>query len=263
MTSADADSPQGHRRARGQPTGETFPAGLDTQKERLDRELTEVQEVRAAVGLASTVKQAKEIKDRAETMEHYANRAGRSETLQQHWLEIRLRAERKAGELLAQEKLSRGGRPPNPETSNSPLQVNSGPTLEELGVTRNQSWKWQKLATIPAPDFEAAVVAAQSEAELLRLANKLNAPPAPPPPKPPEPGQQPVDPSPFAPEKVKRKCFCQGEILRVVDLGTYEALYEASTQLRTDSLGETQSAKSTNQAADHQEATGRRQRNSA
>jgi hypothetical protein len=75
--------------------------------------------------------------------------------------EIRIRAERRAGELLREMK-ARGERQ---KRGDNPLGVNSRetrllnptPTLSDLGITRDQSSKWQQLAAVPAEEFERAV----------------------------------------------------------------------------------------------------------
>jgi hypothetical protein len=67
--------------------------------------------------------------------------------------EIRLRAERKASALLKErEKAKPSGSNQHKDVSRSTTHPR---TLTDLGITRDQSWKWQKLADIPAEDFEA------------------------------------------------------------------------------------------------------------
>ena len=68
--------------------------------------------------------------------------------------EIRLRAERKAGELLkATEKAQGRQAKPNPATGAAV----SPPTLTELGVSEKQSRNWQKLVGVPQEKFEEAL----------------------------------------------------------------------------------------------------------
>lgn len=59
-----------------------------------------------------------------------------------HAAEVKLRAERRAGELLA-DVVKMG----------SPIQVSDMTTLDDLGVTRDQSSQWQLLAQIPEETF--------------------------------------------------------------------------------------------------------------
>jgi hypothetical protein len=65
--------------------------------------------------------------------------------------QIQLRAERKAGQLLQSMEKARGG---NPNLSRG---ATGSPTLDELGISRDPSSKWQRLATVPEDQFEAAL----------------------------------------------------------------------------------------------------------
>jgi N6-adenosine-specific RNA methylase IME4 len=93
------------------------------------------------------------IRDQAVAMQAYASARGADE-LAMMAVEVKLRAERKAGEFLAYMKeegiLSKGGRPT--ETSNNMLPVS--PTLQSLGVEKIESHRWQSLASIPEEEFE-------------------------------------------------------------------------------------------------------------
>jgi hypothetical protein len=65
---------------------------------------------------------------------------GYAQQLERQACEIRLRAERKAGQLLAQMDKLKG----RPEKASSTV------TLSDVGVSRNQSSQWQRLAQISA-----------------------------------------------------------------------------------------------------------------
>lgn len=69
--------------------------------------------------------------------------------------EIRLRAERRSGQLLKEMDKAEGGRPSenrSKETTGFPQR-----TLSDLGISKDQSSQWQKLAKIPEDEFEEAV----------------------------------------------------------------------------------------------------------
>jgi hypothetical protein len=71
--------------------------------------------------------------------------------------ETRLRAERKAGELLQQTERAKGARG-NPGGRGAAIVLSPDATpLSELGISRHQSSKWQKLADIPPEEFEATL----------------------------------------------------------------------------------------------------------
>lgn len=61
--------------------------------------------------------------------------------------EIRLYAERRAGEILKETELNKGG---NPNLSSDTTGL---PKLKDIGITRDQSSDWQHIANIPEEDF--------------------------------------------------------------------------------------------------------------
>jgi hypothetical protein len=70
--------------------------------------------------------------------------------------EIRLRAERKAGEIDKKREKAKGGEQyhANPTTGSTAEPVR---TLVDLGVTKRQVHDWRKLADVPAEQFEEAL----------------------------------------------------------------------------------------------------------
>jgi hypothetical protein len=131
-----------------EPSGVNALARLDKAVSLLKeaRTLDEVGKIRATAAAASEYARAEKLGDEAI---HYAN-------------EIRVRAARRAGELLAQmtEKAkgtqlagrSIGGLPVIP-----PKPQNAPPTLKEMGITKAESKRWQDIAKIPEDRFEAIV----------------------------------------------------------------------------------------------------------
>jgi hypothetical protein len=109
-----------------------------------------------AIASAYEVDEVKDIRDRAAALEHYARQAHNIEAERQ-CCEIRLRAERKAGQLLA--KMEKA----TPRGSNQHQDVSRDPThprpLSDLGITRDQSSQWQKLGEVPDDQFEMALAA--------------------------------------------------------------------------------------------------------
>lgn len=103
-----------------------------------------------AIADAYEVDEVKDIRDRAVAMEAYFRQAKNPEP-ERRACEIRLRAEKKAGQLLAVMERAERGRPSE--------QMSSRPTLSDLGVSRDQSSKWQQLAQVPEEQFEAALAA--------------------------------------------------------------------------------------------------------
>ena len=131
----------------------------------------------AAIAECYTVDEAKDIRDKARAIEVYARQA-RNMDAERKASEIRLRAERRAGQLLREMKQS--GERHDEKGSNR--KVSDGatpkPTLADLGITRDQSSQWQELATVPDEDFEREVTNANGKpsTEGIILAQRMRAP---------------------------------------------------------------------------------------
>ncbi len=108
-----------------------------------------------AIDAAYEVDEVKSIRDKAMALEHYAQQAMNVDA-ERRACEIRLRAERKAGRLLRDMEKAKAGRP-SKNRSNDTTNFDKPKTLEELGISRDQSSKWQKLAGVPEEEFEAAL----------------------------------------------------------------------------------------------------------
>jgi hypothetical protein len=105
------------------------------------------------------VDEVKNIRDKAVAMKAYAEQAKDAELIG-YATEIRLRAERRAGELLiemAARKERHDGRGHTKSVGSRSVTPRSEPKLADLGVTKTQSSRWQKLAEMPASKFEAKV----------------------------------------------------------------------------------------------------------
>ena len=111
-----------------------------------------------AVAAAASVDEAKDFRDKSEAMRAYARQA-KNKQLEMQAAEIRIRAERRIGELMAAQKeagaLSKGGRArvcglqENPQTE--------PPTLEEAGIDKNLADRARKFAAIPEREFNDIV----------------------------------------------------------------------------------------------------------
>lgn len=98
--------------------------------------------------------------------------------MQNRCAEIKIRAERKAGEMLAETEKNPGGQPEHKSYLSHDVTGRS-PKLSELGVSRKESSRWQSIASIPEEQFERHVEQTkQAKQELtsagaLRLARTL------------------------------------------------------------------------------------------
>lgn len=131
--------------------------------------LVRYEAARAALASANRVDEVKDIRDKAQAMAAYARQAKDTELVE--WAtEIKVRAERRAGELLMA-MAENGGR----AGKGKPSEMSQATTLSDLGVSRDQSSRWQKLAAVSESKFEQAVAAAKeiagevTTAALLRL----------------------------------------------------------------------------------------------
>jgi hypothetical protein len=100
-----------------------------------------------AIEAAHKVDEVKDIRDKAVALEHYARQAQNTDA-ERRACEIRLRAERKAGQLLA--KTVKKGQPKKEKSSETTL-------LSDLGISRDQSAQWQKLGAISQREFDIAI----------------------------------------------------------------------------------------------------------
>lgn len=140
--------------------------------------LTRYDAARTALAEAHAIDEVKDIRDKAEAMAAYARQARDTEMIA--WVtEIKVRAERRAGELLAEMPKSTGTKGQlQGKSSGGHIIVppeESTKTLADLGVTKNESSRWQKLAAVPADKFEQAVSAAKEIAGEVTTAAMLRA----------------------------------------------------------------------------------------
>lgn len=129
-----------------------------------------------ALAQAAAVDEVLNIRDQAEAMRAYG-RQSKNRELEAYAQEIRLRAERKLGGLIIQQKetvgLAPAGRPAKSVVNDD--QLNKVPTLAEMGISKDLSSRAQKLAAVPHEEFEANIVEHKQRiaAENARVVNKL------------------------------------------------------------------------------------------
>jgi N6-adenosine-specific RNA methylase IME4 len=116
-----------------------------------------------ALAEARSVDEVKDIRDRAMAMRLYAKQA-KNKDLEADAFELRVRAERRLGEMIAEQKatygLATGGQPYQRKSTGSaaaPVAAPPAPTLAETGIDKKLSARAQKLNAIPPAKFEAMV----------------------------------------------------------------------------------------------------------
>lgn len=111
-----------------------------------------------ALAECKAVDEVKSLVDKAAAMQAYG-RMAKDRTLEIDASEIRIRAERRLGEMLAAQDLNKGGRPIIAETGRQSRPVPSAPTLSQAGISKDLSSRAQKLAAVPEAQFEAELAA--------------------------------------------------------------------------------------------------------
>jgi N6-adenosine-specific RNA methylase IME4 len=145
------------------------PLGLSPQNykfmtESNDRILANISHADRLLAEAETVEEAISVADVADAARVYAKRAGMALPLINKAITIKLRAERKAGEIL------RGME----KAKNRHSRTNA---LSGLGITHAQSSRWQRAAVVPEEAFAEYIETANTEGKelttsgLLKLAN--------------------------------------------------------------------------------------------
>ncbi len=132
---------------------------------------------RQALAEAETLPEIARLIDQAEILRQVARRVKLSLDAQNDWAEYKLDAERTAGQMLKQMEPKRGARPtkkahdvPNKKAHDVP---NPAPKLEDIGVSRIQSQRWQMLAELSDEEFEGFKAEARAKEKEITQAGAL------------------------------------------------------------------------------------------
>ncbi|WP_018456826.1 hypothetical protein [Bradyrhizobium sp. WSM4349] len=128
-------------------------------------ELVRYEAARRALAEAVAVDEVLDVRSKADAMRHYARQAG-DRDLEIQSAQLRFRAERRLGEMLAKQKetvgLNAGTRGQLKGKTDSGAAVTEGPdderpTLAEVGITHKLSSKAQRIAAMDVAEFEQAL----------------------------------------------------------------------------------------------------------
>jgi len=134
------------------------------------KSLQTISKARQMLAEAKTLDDVLMIRDKAEAVRVYAAAAKLGLESQNEAAEIKIRAERKAGELLREMPKNEGAKGKIQEHltgGNIMLPPDEQPTLAELGVEKMQSHRWQTMAELPEEEFEEFVAETKENKEEL------------------------------------------------------------------------------------------------
>jgi N6-adenosine-specific RNA methylase IME4 len=114
-----------------------------------EQRLAQLDVARQSLATAKRLPEVKQIRDMAAALQHYAKQQQYSLEVQNDAAELKLRAERKAGDLLRDIGLNGGDR--------KSLLHDERVKLADLAISPTQSHRWQQEAALPEAAFEAYV----------------------------------------------------------------------------------------------------------
>ena len=124
---------------------------LSVEPARRARDVVALDPLRLALASVTSVDGAKDVRDKAESLRAHAKRIGESLALQNACAEVKVRAERRAGELLDGESGYGRGK--------------KSVTVTDFGITENQATRWQRIAGVASETFETYIAAAKASAD--------------------------------------------------------------------------------------------------
>jgi len=127
-------------------------------------ELTKYNAACKAIALAKSVDEVKDIRDKTVAIQIYAKQA-KNRQMEIDASEIRIRAERRLGEMLKGEPKNPGTRPSKQDGGTMLEPPSTIPTIADLGIDKKLSAHSRKLAALPEPEFEHRVSAWKEKVE--------------------------------------------------------------------------------------------------
>ncbi len=120
-------------------------------------ELIKWNKARQAIIEAKSIDEVKAIRDKAEALRAYAKQAGESLKSQNDLCEIKLRAERRAGEMLKED----------PDVQPGRKRLHDVTIKKKYDIEKHESHRWQKIADISEKRFEGLINEIDKEKEEL------------------------------------------------------------------------------------------------
>jgi hypothetical protein len=125
-----------------------------------------------AIAECHRVDEVKDIRDKAMALEAYARQAKNTEA-ERKAADVRLRGERRSGELLAELARGEAGRP---KKNSVQAESNFQQAKRSAGISDTQATRWQQLANVPKAQFEAALRDPDRKPSTIRIINEARDP---------------------------------------------------------------------------------------
>jgi phage N-6-adenine-methyltransferase len=132
--------------------------------------LAKISEARRALASAQTLDDVLSIRDQAKALEACLKIVGESLEAANDAAEVKLRAERRAGGMLAERNDARGRN----QHSHEDADIVSGPSLKELGVSEQQSSRFQRESKVDDDTFERYLASCREQQREITQAGLLN-----------------------------------------------------------------------------------------
>lgn len=117
------------------------------------RELALLSKAQRVLAEASTIDEVKDLRDKAAAVKAYAEKSRLGKNLVIQASAIRIRAERRLGQMLQETPLADSA-PGNQHAKASDTHSPAGLLLKDLGITKNESSRSQRIADLPDSAFE-------------------------------------------------------------------------------------------------------------
>jgi hypothetical protein len=115
---------------------------------------------------AKNISQVKDIRDRAEAIRHYVKERDLGIQAQNDAAELKLRAERRLGELLSEMPKNRGSQGKGVRCHDA-----TTPTLDEIGLDKHDSHRCQRIASLDQSTFEEHITTTRAAEKELTTAS--------------------------------------------------------------------------------------------
>lgn len=133
--------------------------------------LLTVEKAQQFLAQSKNVDEVRDVADKAKAVALYLRSRNASIESQNDAAEIRLRAERRLGELTKEMERASGGRPG--KTARESREVSKGAALKAAGIKQQDASKWERLADIDPADFEDYVAETRAKGERITASAPL------------------------------------------------------------------------------------------